>query len=102
MRLGQAIVIALVRVYQYTISPVLAPCCRFHPTCSAYAAEALARHGVIRGGVLMLARIARCHPWGGAGYDPVPESALRSVRPGRSRFALRRGTKPRHAGHSPG
>ncbi len=102
MRFGTAIAIALVRVYQYTVSPVLAPCCRFHPTCSHYAAEAVAKHGVLRGGALALTRIARCHPWGGAGYDPVPEDAFRFVRLGRFGLASRRGAKARPAGHSPG
>jgi uncharacterized protein len=65
-------VIAAIRVYQIAISPLLAPACRYEPSCSAYAAEAIARRGVIRGGRLALARIGRCHPWGGFGYDPVP------------------------------
>lgn len=102
MRFGTAIAIALVRVYQYTVSPILAPCCRFHPSCSHYAVEALAKHGVLRGGALVLTRIARCHPWGGAGYDPVPERPFRFVRFGRFRFVTRRGAKARPAGHSPG
>ena len=65
--------VALIRLYQYALSPVLPRNCRFHPTCSAYAIDALARHGVARGGWLALRRILRCHPWGGQGYDPVPE-----------------------------
>ena len=65
--------IALIRAYQYTLSPVLPPRCRYHPTCSAYAIDALRNHGVARGGWLALRRILRCHPWGGQGYDPVPE-----------------------------
>jgi len=64
--------VALIRVYQYALS-VLPRNCRYHPTCSAYAIEALERHGVARGGWLALRRILRCHPWGGQGYDPVPE-----------------------------
>jgi len=64
---------ALVRIYQWTVSPFIPPRCRYLPTCSDYAIEALARHGAIAGGWLALRRIARCHPWGGAGYDPVPE-----------------------------
>ena len=47
------------------------PCCRFHPTCSQYAEEAVREHGVVRGGVMALRRLLRCHPWGGAGLDPV-------------------------------
>ncbi len=61
-----------VRFYQYCISPLLPPSCRFIPTCSAYAVEAVMVHGVLRGGWLTLRRLARCHPWGGSGYDPVP------------------------------
>ena len=61
-----------IRFYQLVISPVLPPACRFYPTCSAYALEAIMTHGVLRGGWLALRRLARCHPWGGSGYDPVP------------------------------
>ncbi|MFN3077490.1 MAG: membrane protein insertion efficiency factor YidD [Alphaproteobacteria bacterium] len=64
----------LVRGYQLLLSPILPPSCRYRPTCSAYALEALERHGAIRGGWLAVRRIARCHPWGGEGYDPVPGS----------------------------
>lgn len=60
------------RAYQLFISPLLLPSCRFLPTCSEYAAEAVKRHGALRGSVLALRRLARCHPWGGNGYDPVP------------------------------
>lgn len=61
-----------VRGYQLILSPLLPPSCRYLPTCSDYAVEALACHGVLRGGGLALCRLARCHPWGGSGYDPVP------------------------------
>lgn len=61
-----------IRLYQLCISPLLPPSCRFVPTCSAYAIEAISRHGALRGGWLTLRRLARCHPWGGSGYDPVP------------------------------
>ncbi len=65
--------IALVRLYQWTISPLLgASKCSFTPTCSQYAIEALKKHGPFKGGWLSLRRIARCHPWGGHGVDPVP------------------------------
>ena len=66
--------ILLVRFYRYAISPLLGANCRYQPTCSAYAEEALRCHGVLRGGWLALKRISRCNPWGGSGYDPVPES----------------------------
>jgi len=64
----------LVRVYQMGVSPWLAPRCRYTPTCSAYALEALDRHGPWRGGWYALRRLARCHPWGGFGFDPVPDA----------------------------
>ncbi|MCC5794998.1 MAG: membrane protein insertion efficiency factor YidD [Chromatiales bacterium] len=62
----------LVRGYQLLVSPFLGSNCRFVPSCSAYTSEALACHGLVRGGWLTLRRIGRCHPWGGSGYDPVP------------------------------
>ncbi len=62
-----------IRAYRILVSPVLPPSCRFLPTCSDYAIEALRLHGAGRGLVLSLQRLARCHPWGGSGYDPVPE-----------------------------
>lgn len=58
--------------YRFGLSPVLGPHCRFTPTCSAYAEEAIRRHGPLRGSGLALRRIVRCHPWGATGYDPVP------------------------------
>jgi putative membrane protein insertion efficiency factor len=63
---------AAVAVYRYTLSPLLGPRCRYEPTCSVYALEALREHGALRGSWLAVRRIARCHPWGGHGYDPVP------------------------------
>jgi len=64
--------ILLVKIYQLVISPWLGPKCRFNPSCSHYAIEAFNKHGVFKGFWLTLKRIARCHPWGGSGYDPVP------------------------------
>jgi len=62
----------LIKIYQYIISPVLGPKCRFTPTCSQYAVQAFQKHGLIRGGWLAVKRIVRCRPGGGHGYDPVP------------------------------
>jgi len=58
--------------YRYSVSPLLGVHCRFHPSCSAYALQALERHGAARGGWLVLMRLARCHPWHPGGHDPVP------------------------------
>ena len=62
----------LIRVYQLTLSPLLGPKCRFYPSCSNYALEAVRRYGAVRGGWLSLKRLARCHPWNPGGFDPVP------------------------------
>lgn len=70
-----------VRFYRRGISPFLPPSCRYDPTCSAYAVEALQKHGAARGSWLTVRRLARCHPFGGQGYDPVPEPVDTS-RPG--------------------
>ena len=66
------VLMAMVRFYRSFISPLTPPSCRYQPTCSAYALEALERHGAIRGSWMAARRILRCHPWGGSGYDPVP------------------------------
>lgn len=63
-----------IRIYRYLISPMLPPRCRFYPSCSAYALEALSRHGALRGGWLATRRLCRCHPWNPGGVDLVPES----------------------------
>jgi len=62
----------LILVYQKTISPLLWPSCRFHPTCSNYAKESIENHGLLRGTWLALKRISKCHPLGNSGFDPVP------------------------------
>ena len=64
--------IGLIRFYQKCISPLTPPACRYTPTCSQYAIEAIRKYGAIKGCWLAAKRIARCHPWGGSGYDPVP------------------------------
>jgi uncharacterized protein len=65
---------ALVRGYRYFVSPLLPQACRFHPSCSAYAEQALQDHGALRGGWLTAHRLCRCGPWHSGGYDPVPEA----------------------------
>ena len=62
----------VIRCYQLLVAPILPPSCRYYPSCSHYAAEAVAQHGPWRGSLLALRRVLRCHPWGGSGYDPVP------------------------------
>jgi len=64
--------VLLIKIYQLGISPLLGSQCRFTPTCSQYAKEALQKHGVFKGSWLTINRIRRCHPWGGHGHDPVP------------------------------
>jgi len=63
----------LVRFYQVAISPYTPSSCRYSPTCSSYTLEALQKHGAFKGGWLAIKRIGSCHPWGGSGYDPVPD-----------------------------
>lgn len=69
---AQKLLILPIRFYQLAISPYTARSCRYHPTCSAYAVEAIQKHGVWRGSYLAARRLLSCHPWGGCGYDPVP------------------------------
>ncbi|MDM9630961.1 membrane protein insertion efficiency factor YidD [Robiginitalea aurantiaca] len=68
-----ALFISMIRGYQKYISPLTPPSCRYLPTCSQYSIEALQKHGLRKGGWLAIKRIGSCHPWGGSGYDPVPE-----------------------------
>lgn len=78
--LGRTICILPIRAYQRFVSPLLPPACRYYPTCSEYAAEAILRHGIIKGTFLAIKRLSRCHPWGGSGYDPVPPAQKDSSR----------------------
>jgi putative membrane protein insertion efficiency factor len=71
-RVPSLVLLGLIRVYQVAISPVLPKSCRFEPSCSRYAFEAIERHGAIEGSWLALKRLARCQPFGNHGYDPVP------------------------------
>lgn len=73
------ILIGLVRAYQLVLSPLLGPRCRFQPTCSSYAVEAISVHGALKGGWLAAKRIVKCHPWGGFGYDPVPKGTNKAA-----------------------
>ncbi|MGB1333973.1 MAG: membrane protein insertion efficiency factor YidD [Porticoccaceae bacterium] len=68
----RSLFIGLIKAYQYLISPFLGPSCRFHPTCSHYAIEAISEHGVLKGGYLSVRRIIKCHPLHEGGHDPVP------------------------------
>ncbi len=75
--LPRRVLIALVRGYRFFLSPWLGSSCRFEPTCSAYAMQALQQHGASMGTLLTLGRLARCHPWCAGGHDPVPQNAPR-------------------------
>lgn len=66
------LMLMLVKFYQYVISPMIPPRCRYTPTCSQYAVDAIKKYGALKGGYLAAKRIARCHPFGGSGHDPVP------------------------------
>jgi len=65
--------IFLIRIYQWVISPLFPSSCRFNPTCSVYAIDAITKFGIFKGGLLAIKRILKCNPWGECGYDPVPE-----------------------------
>ena len=69
--------LVLIKAYQWILSPLLGANCRFQPTCSHYAFQALKTHGVLKGLYLSSIRISKCHPWGDSGYDPVPEAKKR-------------------------
>ena len=71
------VLLKVIGFYRRAISPLLPPSCRFTPTCSAYAEEAILKHGAARGGWLAVRRLGRCHPFGGRGYDPVPGTGAR-------------------------
>ena len=71
-RLAEIILILPIQIYRRCISPLFPASCRYTPTCSEYAIEAIRRHGPVKGLWLAVKRLARCHPWGGSGYDPVP------------------------------
>ena len=76
--------IRAIRFYQRAVSPLMGPCCRFMPTCSEYAVGAIEEFGALSGGWLSFKRILRCHPFGGQGYDPVPEACVNDVMAGES------------------
>ncbi|MFL2987754.1 MAG: membrane protein insertion efficiency factor YidD [Candidatus Poriferisodalaceae bacterium] len=76
MNFPKMLLTKLIRVYQ-TLTSRRIPVCRFDPTCSRYAIEAIEHHGALRGAIHAVRRICRCHPWGGWGYDPVPASTQR-------------------------
>lgn len=66
------LLLALIKIYQYMISPMIGPSCRFTPTCSEYAVQALKKYGALKGFWLSIKRVGRCHPWNDGGYDPLP------------------------------
>ena len=91
-RLGRA----MIWTYQLVFSSIMPPCCRFEPSCSRYAAEALKVHGPLKGSWLTLRRLARCHPWGAWGFDPVPGPAENSAQDWRKEPGALRGCGKSH------
>jgi putative membrane protein insertion efficiency factor len=83
--LSARLALRLVRIYQLAMRPMLSGQCRYVPSCSEYAAEAIAVHGAVHGGWMGLARVMRCHPFGGWGFDPVPRQRS-STRPGNQTY----------------
>ena len=73
MKAATPLIRGAIHAYRFLISPVFGPACRFQPSCSSYALEAVDRHGAAKGSWLAFKRFGRCHPWGGSGYDPVPD-----------------------------
>lgn len=99
MRLGSFFLLVLIRGYQLLVSPFFPPSCRYFPSCSEYARQAVTRHGPLIGAWLAAKRLARCHPWGGLGYDPVPQ---KSPGPEKTRADLGFGRSCSHVEHLSG
>ena len=76
----RSLFIGLIKLYQYIVSPLLGPRCRFHPTCSNYAVEAINQYGVLKGGYLSVRRIIKCHPLNEGGHDPVPTKQVKPLK----------------------
>lgn len=88
-----------IHLYRYAVSPLLGVNCRFAPSCSEYALEALATHGAAKGGYLAARRILRCHPWGGSGYDPVPSAGAAEQDGAATHPCTHSSHKHAHGGH---
>lgn len=74
------IIIFFINIYRYCISPLNPPCCRYTPTCSEYAMESFRRYNLAKAAFLTIKRISSCHPWGGMGFDPVPENKKQNLK----------------------
>jgi putative membrane protein insertion efficiency factor len=81
MSAAASVAVGAVRLYQWTLRPLIGANCRFHPSCSEYAVDALHMHGAVRGAALAARRVLRCNPWNEGGYDPVPARPGRADRP---------------------